>query len=167
MKEKQNASYIPQKDLMETLNKELDKINNSTERLFELYESELINKEEFLKRKQKLDERKEVLKTSTEEVQANIIDYHTLDSKTIKDILKQFKTILLQANDQDEVKLLLKTLIKKVTIGADRNIDTITLHIDENIIRLIYSNDTGEMPTGISSFVLQKTQCELIIKCNH
>ena len=114
-----------------------------------------------------MDERKEVLKTYTEEVQANIIDYHTLDSKTIKDILKQFKTILLQANDQDEVKLLLKTLIKKITIGADRNIDTITLHIEENIIRLIYSNDTGEMPAGISSFVLRKSQCKLIIKCNH
>ena len=92
-----------------------------------------------------------------------MIDYNTLDSKTIKDILKQFKNILLQANDQDEVKLLLKTLIKKITIDTDRNIDTITLHIDENIIRLIYSNDTGEMPEGISSFILQKSQCELII----
>ena len=163
MKEKQNSTNLPQKNLMETFNKELEKINNSTERLFELYESELITKEEFLKRKQKLDERKEVLKNSTEEVQANMIDYNTLDSKTIKDILKQFKTILLQANDEDEIKLLFKTLIKKITIDADRNIDTITLHIDENIIRLIYSNDTGEMPEGISSFILQKSQCELII----
>jgi len=166
MREKQNSSYIPQQDLMENFRKELEKINTSKERLFELYESELISKEEFLKRKQKLDERKEVLKNSTEEVQANMIDYNTLDSKTIKDILKQFKTILLQANDQDEVKLLLKTLIKKITIDADRNIDTIKLHIDENIIRLIYSDNTGEMPTGISSFALQKIQCELTIMCN-
>ena len=55
---------------------------------------------------------------------------------------------------------------KKITIDADRNIDTIKLHIDENIIRLIYSDNTGEMPTGISSFTLQKIQCELTIMCN-
>ena len=52
---------------------------------------------------------------------------------------------------------------KKITIGADRNIDKVTLHIDEDIIRLIYSNDMGEMPAGISSFMLRKIQCELII----
>lgn len=119
----------------------------------------------ILTRKKKLDERKTAFRTSTQEVHNSTIDYNTIDPNTIKEVLKQFKTILIQANDQDEVKLLLKTLIKKITIDADRNIDTITLHIDENIIRLIYSTNAGEMPTGISSFILQKSQCELIIYC--
>lgn len=165
MKEKQKESCLPKNDLAETLKKEQEKLDNATERLFELYETEMITKEEFLTRKKKLDERKEAFKTSTQEVKNSTIDYNTIDPNTIKEILKQFKTILIQANDQNEVKLLLKTLIKKITIDADRNIDTITLHIDENIIKLIYSTNAGEMPKGISSFMLQKSQCELIIYC--
>ena len=153
----------PLKEQLTSITKEREKLTKAVDKLFELYEFEVIGREEFFERKQALDEKIKQVQTNLDNVQVQYCENDlTISEENLHLILKRFKDILLEAEDQDEVKNLLHLLIKKITIGEDRNIDSIVLHINDDLIKFIYPN-VEEIPDGISSFLFEPWALDMVI----
>lgn len=162
-KEHTKSEQNPLKEQLTSITKEREKLTKAVDKLFELYEFEVIDREEFFERKQALDEKIKQVQTNLDNVQVQYCENDlTISEENLHLILKRFKEILLEAEDQDEVKNLLHLLIKKITIGEDRSIDSIVIHINDNLIKFIYPN-VEEIPSGISSFLFEPWGLDMVI----
>ena len=161
--EKAKTEREPLKKQFASIKGEKEKLEKAVEKLFELYEMEVISREEFQSRKATLDDRICQLKMHEEEVQQKILENSSpFTADNICEILKRFKEVLVNAEDQQEVRLLMQLLIKKITIDKNRDIDSIVLHINNDLIEFLYAEE-GELPAGISPFLCGKIEVEMVI----
>lgn len=138
--------------------RESDKIRNRHKRNYESYEDGLISKEEFLERKNDLNEQLEQVKQRTNETALTLIteEKKEIPVDTIRGILRDFGKILSSDIDRTVRKRLLHMLISEITIDMSRNIDSIKLKLSDELIRFLQNN--GGTPTdGVPSvFLLQE-----------
>lgn len=138
------AMADPSKDELEKIAKELDKIESKKKKLFEAYEEEIISKEDFKARVAELKEREKVLQEDANNLKMNVMDddMQEVSYKLVKETLSQFGTMISNNTSREQQKKLLHMLISKITINELREIDSIELTINDNLI--MYLNNGGE-----------------------
>ena len=130
---------------LEKIEKELSKLKSRKTKILEAYEDDLITKEELVERKSELDknisaleeERQKLLITVTDENQAEV------SYDVIKEILQSFGRIMSNCTSREKQKMLLHMLISEITIGKDREIGSIKLKINGDIIEYL-NKEKGE-----------------------
>ena len=89
-----------------------------------------------------------------------------IPKEAVRGILKNFSKALSADIDRTIRKRLLHLLIEEITIGRDRNIDSIKLKLSDELIRFLQNNG-GPPPDGAPSvFMFQEfgiTSLELVI----
>ncbi len=135
----------PSQKEIQTIEKELLMISNKKQKIFELFEEELITRDEFVERKEHLnhqtkdlEERKLELQVTLNEAQGDEISYEAVQA-----ILNQFSEVIIKCKDNAEKKILLQLIIEKVTIDQTRSIDSIQLHLNDNLIRFLKASQEG------------------------
>lgn len=138
------AMVDPSKDELEKIAKELDKIESKKKKLFEAYEEEIINKEDFKARVAELKEREKVLQEDANNLKMNVMDddVQEVSYELVKETLSQFGEMISNNISREQQKKLLHMLISKITINELREIDSIELTINDNLI--MYLNNGGE-----------------------
>ena len=138
------AMKDPAKDELEKIAKELDKIKSKKKKIFEAYEEEVISKEDFKARVAELKEREKVLQEEANDLKMNVMDddVQEVSYKFVKETLSQFGTMISSNTSREQQKKLLHMLISKITINELREIDSIELTINDNLIA--YLNNGGE-----------------------
>ena len=146
----------PAKRLLGDIDKELEKLDKRKLKIFEAYEDDIITKEEFQIRKDELndkirileEEKKPLLNTISDEVSEDI------PYEFIKDILMNFSKILNSSVSREQQKKLLHMIISEITMNESREIDSIKLNINDNLVEYLVKE--GGVPIkGIpSSFML-------------
>ena len=98
----------------------LTKLERKISRLFSLYEDELIEKEEFIQRREFLKEERKILKKEMEEIEEKLVslDLETLDLNGTLENIKNLAS-LYEELDFQEKKELLRTVISDIVIGED------------------------------------------------
>ena len=146
----------PAKRLLGDIDKELEKLDKRKRKIFEAYEDDILNKEEFQTRKNELnekirileEEKKPLLNTISEEVSEEI------PYEFIKDILMNFSKILNSSVSREQQKKLLHMIISEITMNESREIESIKLNINDKLVEYLVKE--GGVPIkGIpSSFML-------------
>ena len=135
----------PSKNKLLKIDKEIEMLKNKKNKSLELYEDNILSKEEFIERKVELDKVINNLREQRQPLLVNLTDENQLevDYDYIKDILKKFSKIISKDLTRDKKKMLMHMLISKITIGKDRKIESIKLKINDSLVQ--YLKHEGEV----------------------
>ncbi len=134
----------PSKDELQKLTKELDKISAKKDKLFEAFEEDIITKEEFKERVAELQSRERLLQEDVNNLKMNVLDDNVqqVSYEMVKETLSKVGEMLGNCKSMEQKKKLLHMLISKITINELREVDSIQININDNLIA--YLNNGGE-----------------------
>ena len=134
----------PSKDELQKLTKELDKISAKKDKLFEAFEEDIITKEEFKERVAELQSRERLLQEDVNNLKMNALDDNVqqVSYEVVKETLSKVGEMLGNCKSMEQKKKLLHMLISKITINELREVDSIQIDINDNLIA--YLNNGGE-----------------------
>ena len=138
------AMVDPSKNELEKITKELDKIEAKKKKLFEAFEEEIITKEDFKARVAELKERETLLQEDINNLKMNVMDddKQEVSYELVRETLSQFGAMISNCESMEQKKKLLHMLISKITINELREVDSIQININDNLIA--YLNSGGE-----------------------
>lgn len=145
-------------------NNEMEKINYRQQRNHELYEDREITRDEFLKRREELNQQLSDLWQRQSETSVFIMEEEKkeIPKETIRNILQNFSKVLSGNIDRTIRKRLLHLLISEITIDKHRNIDSIRLKLSDELIRF-QQNNGGTPPDGAPSvFMFQESEIKTV-----
>ena len=147
----------PAKKELERIDKELEKIDRKKTKLFEAYEEEVISKEEFKERKDELNKIAKSLQEEKEPFLVTISDdvSEEIPYEFIKSILENFSKVLTESATREQQKKLLHMIISEITINEAREIDSIKLKINDNLVDYISKEEGVSIKDAPSSFMLR------------
>lgn len=145
----------PAKKNLEKIDKELERLDNKKKKIFEAYEDDMITKEEFIVRKDELNQRVEVLQDQKQSILVTLSDdvSEEIPFEFVKSILDNFSKLLNESVSVEEQKKLLHIIIDKITINELREIDSIKLKINDSLVDYL-SNEEGVSIKGTPSFFM-------------
>lgn len=157
-------NIAPSKNKLERLNKELEKLKNKKHKLLEAYEDDILSKKEFQDRKQELDNIIEGLEEERQPLLVNITDEvnEEVPYKLVKEILQNFSKVLSNCKTREKQKMLLHMLISEITIGKDREIESIKLKINGDIIEYLNKEEGESKKATPSSFMMKNIGINMI-----
>lgn len=148
----------PSQKELQAIEKELIALNNKKQKIFGLFEEEMITRDEFVDRKEylnnqtkDLEERKQQLQITLNEALGDEISYEAVQA-----ILGKFSEVLSKCKDNAEKKILLQLIIEKITIDRTRSIDSIQLHLNDNLVRYLKASQEGISKADIPSIFVQR-----------
>ncbi|WP_160689943.1 recombinase family protein [Clostridium sp. C2-6-12] len=143
------AMVDPSKDELEKILKELDKLEAKKKKVFEAYEDDIITKKDFSDRMAEITSREEMLQQEVNNLKSNILDdgVQEVSYEFVREILSSFSKMLSELTSREQQKRLLHMLISKITINKTRDIESIELNINDNLISYL-SNGGEPNPDG-------------------
>ena len=135
----------------------MQKLDGKKKKIFEAYEDEIITKEEFQSRNVELNNRIKILHEEKQPLLVTLSDdiSEEIPYEFIKSILESFGKILNENVEVEQQKKLLHMIISEITINELREVDSIKLKINDNLIEYL-SKEEGVSIKGIpSSFMLR------------
>lgn len=147
----------PTKNELVRIDKELEKLDRKKGKLFEAYEDEIITKEEFQARKDELTERIKKLEEEKAPLLVTLSDdvKEELPYELIKSILENFSKVLTESASREQQKKLLHMIISEITINELREIDSIKININDNLINYLSKEEGVSMKDTPSSLMLR------------
>ena len=147
----------PSKSELERIDKELENIDKKKRKIFEAYEDDIITREEFLTRKDELNQRAKVLQESKEPLLVTLADdvSEEISYDFIKSVLDNFSKLLNSKESKEQKKKLLHMIISKITINELREVDSINLTIDDKLVDYISKEEGVSIKDAPSSFMLR------------
>ena len=156
-KERKNK-VEPSKKELARIDKELQKLEGKKKKIFEAYEEDLITKEEFFERKEVLNNKITVLLEEKQPLLVAVSDdtKEHIPYEFIKEVLENFSTLLENCESREKKKALLHMIISEITVNELRDIDSIKLKINDNLIDYISKQDGVSISGAPSIFALRK-----------
>lgn len=149
------TSIAPSRKQLEKIEKELEKLDVKKSKIFEAYEDDLITKEEFLKRKDELNETIDRLQKDKQQYLEVVVEdtNQEVSYELVRSILQNFNQLLENCETREKKKMLLQLIISEITINEEREIDSIKLKINDNLIEYISKQDGVSIKGASSIFV--------------
>lgn len=121
----------------EVLKKTLKGFQDRRDKILGLYEDGVIEKADLVERIEKLNEEKRVLeeRIAPLELQLHGIGQKSVDFNIVKEVMVNFVHYYKNSITTEQRKRLLQTLIKQITIGQDRKVDSIQIQLNNDVIR--------------------------------
>jgi len=147
----------PAKKELTRIDKELEKLDKKKGELFEAYEDEILTKEEFQARKNELTERVKKLEEEKVPLLVTLSDdiKEELPYEFIKSILENFSKVLTESTSREQQKKLLHMIISEITINELREIDSIKININDNLVNYLSKEEGVSIKGTPSSFILK------------
>lgn len=147
----------PAKKQLEKIDKELEKLNKRKKKIFEAYEDEIITKDEFLARKEELNDRVREIEEKKASLIITLSDdvSEQIPYESIKNILDNFGKDLTRNISREQKKKLLHMIISEITMDELRNINSIKLKINDSLVEYLNKGEGVSVEGTPSSFVLR------------
>ncbi|WP_330606916.1 zinc ribbon domain-containing protein [Blautia lenta] len=155
-KERSNR-VSPAKKELARIDKELERLDGKKKKIFEAYEDEIITKEEFQSRNVELNNRIKILHEEKQPLLVTLSDdiSEEISYEFIKSILESFGKILNENVEVEQQKKLLHMIISEITINELREVDSIKLNINDNLIEYLSKEEGVSIKDAPSSFMLK------------
>lgn len=153
----------PNQKQLKKIDESLQKLDNKKRKIFEAFEEDIITKEEFQKRREEINEKIRVLQEEKQPLLIELGDDITkeIPYEFVKSILENFSKILKESATREQQKQLLHMIISEITINEFRDIDSIKLNINDNLVE--YLKEEGMPINGVpSSFILKNIGCNIL-----
>ncbi|WP_322006852.1 recombinase family protein [Clostridium butyricum] len=155
-KERSNR-VSPAKKELARIERELQKLDGKKKKIFEAYEDEIITKEEFQSRNVELNNRIKILHEEKQPLLVTLSDdiSEEIPYEFIKSILESFGKILNENVEVEQQKKLLHMIISEITINELREVDSIKLKINDNLIEYLSKEEGVSIKDAPSYFMLR------------
>ena len=152
-----NNRVSPAKKELARIERELQKLDGKKKKIFEAYEDEIITKEEFQSRNVELNNRIKILHEEKQPLLVTLSDdiSEEISCEFIKSILESFGKILNENVEVEQQKKLLHMIISEITINELREVDSIKLKINDNLIEYLSKEEGVSIKDAPSSFMLR------------
>lgn len=144
---KRDTEIEPLRKEYEAIQKQLSLIEGKKNKVLDLYEEGMIGKADFKKRFDSLDEEREQLERHLEPLiqhQSGSNNQIKLEYKIVEKIMKNFVTAFKQTLTVEQRKSLIHILVKEITISESREIDTIKIQLNEEVLKYFNAKDEGK-----------------------
>lgn len=156
-----SSKLKPKLDEISKVNDEIDRLNSKKYSSIELFEDGILAKNELADRVKKLNEEIEALKFRVDELQQEVMlaEGEPIPFELVSQVMKKFGQVFKESSTRQQRKQLLNLLVSKVTIDKSRNIDSIELQINEDVIKYLVKEGSSEEDEYPSFFHASMLNC--------
>ncbi|MDU6483051.1 recombinase family protein [Paeniclostridium sordellii] len=145
------------KPILEELNsltKEIDKLNSKKNKNIELFEDGILDKTELSTRVKSINDDIEKLKYREQELrqEVQLAEGEPVPFELINDVMKKFKEVFLNMSTSQQRKQLIHLLVSQITMNEKREIDSIEIQINDDVITYLMKDELPKL-NGDSSFL--------------
>lgn len=155
----------PTLEQIEQVNKEIEKLNIKKDKNLELFEDGILAKSELSTRVKAINDDIEKLKLREQELKQDVdlAEGEPVSYELVRDVMIRFKEVFLSMGTSQQRKQLIHLLISKITMNKEREIDSIEIQINNDVITYLKKD---ELPNkqGNSSFLYLFRLKEINIK---
>ncbi|WP_270598954.1 recombinase family protein [Clostridium baratii] len=155
-----SSKLKPKLDEMNVVNKEIDRLSSKKNSSIELFEDGILTKSELAERIKKLNEEIDTLKFRLDELKQDVMlaEGKPVPFELVSQVMNKFGEIFKESSTRQQRKQLLNLLVSKITIDKSRNIDSIELQINEDVIRYLMKEESSKKD-GSSFFHTSMLNC--------
>lgn len=120
----------------QALLQELEQARRKKEKAMELYEEDIITKEDLQERLVKVNEQIEQLELRLQPIKLQLqsLKVHTINEDTIQEVMANFHKVFKQAITQEQQKHLVTLIIKEITLNEKREVDSIQIQFNNTVL---------------------------------
>lgn len=128
---------------MVKLEKDLANLVAKKQKVIEVYEDGIISKSELATRLEKFRQDEEQLKSEIQNYKMDLQDGESeaIPYELVAEVMSSFEQLLNVAETQEQKKKLLHMLIDKITINQNKELDSIQIKINDDVISYIANSE--------------------------
>ena len=146
---------------LEQINKEIEKLTSKKSKNIELFEDGILDKSELSTRVKvinddidKLKYREQVLKQDLQLAEGDPIPF-----ELINEVMQRFKEVFFEMSTSQQRKQLIHLLVSKITINKEREIDSIEIQINDDVITYLMKDRLPKEQGNLSFLHLLGMNC--------
>ncbi len=151
----------PTLNQIEQLNKEIEKLNIKKDKNLELFEDGILAKSELSTRIKVINDDIEKLKLREQELKQDVdlVEGEPVSYELVRDVMTRFKEVFLSMGTSQQRKQLIHLLISKITMNKKREIDSIEIQINNDVITYLKKDELPNKQGNSSFFHLFAMNC--------
>lgn len=137
---------------LDVVNKEIDKFNNKKNKSIELFEDGILTKVELAERIKVMNEDIEKLSYRKKQIQQeiDISEGEPIPFEVVKEVFDKFGQIFRELGTKEQRKQIIHLLISKVTMNKSREIDSINIEINNDVITYLMKDGLPKQQANLS-----------------
>lgn len=126
----------PTLEQLEQINKDIEKLTDKKNKNIELFEDGILDKSELSTRLKAINDDIEKLKYREQELKQDLqlAEGEPIPFEIINEVMQRFKEVFLGMSTSQQRKQLIHLLVSKITINKEREIDSIEIQINDDVI---------------------------------
>ena len=156
-----SSKLKPKLDEMNLVNKEIDKLNGKKNSSIELFEDGILDKSELSPRIKVINDDIEKLKYREQELKQDLqlAEGDPIPFEIVNEVMKRFKEVFFEMSTSQQRKQLIHLLVSKITINKEREIDSIEIQINDDVITYLMKDRLPKEQGNLSFLYLLGMNC--------
>ena len=146
---------------LEQINKEIEKLTDKKSKNIELFEDGILDKIELSIRVKSINDDIEKLKYREQELKQDLqlAEGDPIPFDIVNEVMKRFKEVFFEMSTSQQRKQLIHLLVSKITINKEREIDSIEIQINDDVITYLMKDRLPKEQGNLSFLHLLGMNC--------
>ena len=146
---------------LEQVNKEIEKLTSKKSKNIELFEDGIVDKSELSIRVKSINDDIEKLKYREQELKQDLqlAEGDPIPFDIVNEVMKRFKEVFFEMSTSQQRKQLIHLLVSKITINKEREIDSIEIQINDDVITYLMKDRLPKEQGNLSFLHLLGMNC--------
>lgn len=146
---------------LEQINKEIEKLTDKKSKNIELFEDGILDKSELSTRVKAINDDIEKLKYREQELKQDLqlAEGDPIPFEIVNEVMKRFKEVFFEMSTSQQRKQLIHLLVSKITINKEREIDSIEIQINDDVITYLMKDRLPKEQGNLSFLHLLGMNC--------
>ena len=146
---------------LEQINKEIEKLTSKKNKNIELFEDGILDKSELSPRIKVINDDIEKLKYREQELKQDLqlAEGDPIPFEIVNEVMKKFKEVFFEMSTSQQRKQLIHLLVSKITINKKREIDSIEIQINDDVITYLMKDRLPKEQGNLSFLHLLGMHC--------
>lgn len=146
---------------LEQINKEIEKLTDKKSKNIELFEDGILDKSELSTRVKSINDDIEKLKYREQELKQDLqlAEGDPIPFEIVNEVMKRFKEVFFEMSTSQQRKQLIHLLVSKITINKEREIDSIEIQINDDVITYLMKDRLPKEQGNLSFLHLLGMNC--------
>lgn len=146
---------------LEQINKEIEKLISKKNKNIELFEDGILDKSELSTRVKAINDDIEKLKYREQELKQDLqlAEGDPIPFEIVNEVMQRFKEVFFEMSTSQQRKQLIHLLVSKITINKEREIDSIEIQINDDVITYLMKDRLPKEQGNLSFLHLLGMNC--------
>lgn len=146
---------------LEQINKEIEKLTDKKSKNIELFEDGILEKSELSTRVKSINDDIEKLKYREQELKQDLqlAEGDPIPFDIVNEVMQRFKEVFFEMSTSQQRKQLIQLLVSKITINKEREIDSIEIQINDDVITYLMKDRLPKEQGNLSFLHLLGMNC--------